>query len=406
MNIIRNNSYRNFILSLVLVFNLIPNLSAIEKSGEITYREQVYLYPGRDSYITGEGIWFEAFCLNKTAPANAVLSKVLYVELISDRNEHVLGQILNLKENRVESNIVIPDTLQTGLYYLKAYTQWMENFGPESFYSKPIFIYNQFDEKPSDQLTLLKLPYGPYIFIEGSHLINGIKSKIEVTFPNLRGKEASLNVVDVDAHTFITRFITDINGEGRFEFVPVEGHNYKCQNADSASGLFAFNLPKASNSGYMIEIISVSEKNVTLKIEKHNVENQKLELYINSGNTLTGPKSVKQEELEKELIVPFVLENNLKTEILLKDTYGKILAKNEFIFSPENPLNFQSLQNIYNTREKIDFKVLTAKKSNLDSIYASISVHKTKPSFQFQRDNTIRDRKSTRLNSSHYATCR
>jgi hypothetical protein len=386
MNIFKNYINQYCVPLFIIIFNLIINLSVISQENENIYREQVYLNPARDTYITSENIWFEAHCLNLKSPSSSVLSKVMYVELINDKNEHILGQILNIIENKAESNISLPDTLQTGIYYLKAYTQWMINFGPESFFSTPVFIYNQFDERSSDQLSLINLSSGPKLFIEGENLIAGIKAKVVTSFPNFKGKEELLGIVDSDSNKIITSFRLNADGEGRFEFVPEKGHKYVCSNSDSASGIFSYILPEVLSSGYKIDIISVSENSVTVKIENQNAGNQKLELVLKSGNLLIEQKNFKQEDLGKELIKPFVSKRYVINEVILKDSFGKTLAKNEFAYLPKNPINISIIQDVFHSREQVDMKVLLDNNSGIDSIDAAISIHKTHPSFQIQNE--------------------
>jgi hypothetical protein len=386
MNIFKKYNYKLCTLSSGLAFFLVINISAFDKTQGNIYREQVCLAPGRDTYITSEEIWFEAFCLNKTTPGNPVLSKVLYVELINDKNRHILGQVLYIKENSAGSSITIPDTLLTGMYYLKAYTQWMENFGPETFSSVPVFIYNQFDEQPSGQIPQLRVTGEPKVYIEGSNLFEGMKSKVEVSFPSLKGKETPIIITDAGTNAIITRFIADSSGDGSFDFSPEAGHKYICSDTDSATGNFSFNLPEASGLGYKINIISISESAIVINIGKHNVESQKLELQIKSGDKIIEKKTITQDNLGKELMIPFVPEKYLTAQLLLKDSFGKILAINEFIYLPNMPIVIDSLQINYQPREQINFKVQLDGNSGIDTVKASVSVHKTRPSLQSKTD--------------------
>jgi hypothetical protein len=387
MNIYKKYAFKYCFPSLFLLYCLVSNLSAIDTTVKNIYREKVFLNPGHDTYITGEDILLQAFCQNVNDPAKPVLSKVLYVELINEKNEHILGQVLYLKENMAESKITIPDTLQSGLYYLKSYTQWMTNFGPESFFSTPLFIFNQFDEKSPDQSSLFRIPSESNIFLDGLGLIAGCKTKIEVSFPELKGNETNLNIFDSNDSATVTTFKLDNYGEGMFEFTPKAGHKYLCVNKDSSSIAFYYNLPQVSNTGYKIDIISVNEKNVTINIKNYNEINQKLVLEITPGNSNSLHKEIRQDEMEKEIVIPYISNKYVVNELLLKDSFGKILTKNEFIYLPKNPLNLQSLQNNYKTREPIYLEVILDKNAGLDTIYASVSIHKTKPSFQSQNEH-------------------
>ncbi|MBN1187482.1 MAG: hypothetical protein JXB49_34720 [Bacteroidales bacterium] len=116
-------------------------------NGPVDYKEQVYLHIDRAFYVTGEALFYKAYCINTNRPALPVYSTILYVELVGPGNDHILGQIVRLDQGTAQSGFHIPDTLPSGQYFIKAYTSWMRNFGPEAFFSASILIYNAHNGK-------------------------------------------------------------------------------------------------------------------------------------------------------------------------------------------------------------------------------------------------------------------
>jgi hypothetical protein len=102
--------------------------------------EKVYLHTDKPYYYLGETIWFKAYMNYSTPNASNSLSKVLYVELINEKKEIVKRKILSLDSMGVAGDIQIPTYSISGSYMLRAYTQYMRNFGEPCFFHKPIPI--------------------------------------------------------------------------------------------------------------------------------------------------------------------------------------------------------------------------------------------------------------------------
>lgn len=103
-------------------------------------QERVYLHTDKPYYYGGEMIWFKGY-LHYTVPELFdSLSRVLYVELINPEKKVVTTNILPIDSGRVAGNILLADTIKTGNYFLRAYTQWMMNYPAEEFFVKPISI--------------------------------------------------------------------------------------------------------------------------------------------------------------------------------------------------------------------------------------------------------------------------
>ncbi|MEZ4945833.1 MAG: carboxypeptidase regulatory-like domain-containing protein [Cyclobacteriaceae bacterium] len=102
-------------------------------------REKVYLHTDRDYYYPRETIWFKAYMGYSMPLLRDTLSRLLYVEMISPE-----GEILSTKNIRIRNGFgwgefVVPPALTEGEYYLRAYTNWMRNYG-QDLYTKPVPI--------------------------------------------------------------------------------------------------------------------------------------------------------------------------------------------------------------------------------------------------------------------------
>jgi hypothetical protein len=110
--------------------------------------EDVYLHTDRDEYIAGEELWFNVYAFDRQSQAPSLNSRLVYVEVVSPDNKQIIKARFELEKGCGPGQILLPDTLSSGLYTIRAYTGWMKNFLPENCFTKNIRIYNAISSKP------------------------------------------------------------------------------------------------------------------------------------------------------------------------------------------------------------------------------------------------------------------
>jgi len=136
------------------VSNMLPsdykpgNIIAIESPKNISAKrlqEKVYLHTDKPYYYPGDKIWFSAY-MNYRAPGLMdTLSKVLYVDLINRDRVTTENLILKIDSGRAAGSFNLPAKISPGSYVLRAYTQWMRNYGIDQFFYKPINVLSVAD---------------------------------------------------------------------------------------------------------------------------------------------------------------------------------------------------------------------------------------------------------------------
>ncbi|MGD9994389.1 MAG: hypothetical protein AB7S69_13920 [Salinivirgaceae bacterium] len=104
--------------------------------------ERFELVTDRNIYTIGESIHFMAMEVTSINKSETTFSSVLNAELISFD-----GTVLNQQKfpliNAVTNGVIhIPEGVQSGVYYLRIYTRFMRNFGPEHYTYVPITLLN------------------------------------------------------------------------------------------------------------------------------------------------------------------------------------------------------------------------------------------------------------------------
>lgn len=116
-------------------------------------REEIYLITDREEYIAGEELWLSVHLIDRQSSKYSSNSRISYIELLDAENKPVVQKKILLNEGMGSGQIIIPDTLSSGTYLIRAYTSWMKNFTPDNFYMKFIKVYNTLRSKTIDELS-------------------------------------------------------------------------------------------------------------------------------------------------------------------------------------------------------------------------------------------------------------
>jgi len=106
------------------------------------FRENLHLFTDRSLYTAGETVYFRIYNLSNDMLKEIDWSRVVYLELMNGANRPVARGKYHLDSGGSQGGIIIPDTLSSGLYYIRIYTRWMQNFPASSFYHLPLVIVN------------------------------------------------------------------------------------------------------------------------------------------------------------------------------------------------------------------------------------------------------------------------
>ncbi len=104
--------------------------------------EMIYLHTDREDYIAGENIWFTIYLLDARSQRLTSSSNLAYVEILNHENRPVMQKRIRLTGGTGPGEAILPDTLSSGSYLLRAYTWAMKDFLPDGCFMKRINIYN------------------------------------------------------------------------------------------------------------------------------------------------------------------------------------------------------------------------------------------------------------------------
>ncbi len=117
--------------------------------------EKVYVHTDRDVYITGEDLMFSIYLVDGKYTGLPGRSRVAYIEIVNPFDIPVAQKRVGIYDAYAFGILSVPDTLTSGDYILRAYTNSMRNYGPDTFFSQMISIYNPFKNEIFNSITEL-----------------------------------------------------------------------------------------------------------------------------------------------------------------------------------------------------------------------------------------------------------
>jgi hypothetical protein len=94
--------------------------------------ERVYLHFDKPFYIPSETIWFQAYVQDEATLKPSKRSDILHVELIDPKGNVAKKILLILEEGTAAGEFDLEEDAAGGIYKIKAYTKWQENFVVEN----------------------------------------------------------------------------------------------------------------------------------------------------------------------------------------------------------------------------------------------------------------------------------
>jgi hypothetical protein len=156
------------------------------KYTEAVPREEIYVHSDRNVYIAGENMFFNIYLLDWQSLKPSLNSRIAYFELLNNENRAVVQKRILLNDGFGPGQLVLPDSLSSGTYTLRAYTNWMKNFMPDNCFMKEIKIYNALSNKPFREKVESEFNSGKLNSISGNtdNIYTGLKLDVNNLNPD------------------------------------------------------------------------------------------------------------------------------------------------------------------------------------------------------------------------------
>ncbi|MEH6656611.1 hypothetical protein [Leeuwenhoekiella marinoflava] len=142
----------NFILALLFMYSASSQEDIIANEA---LAEKVYLQLDRNTYSTGETIWFKALVTQAIDHAPSPITGVLHVELLNPSEKVILEKQVEITHGIGANFIDIGTFFTPGRYQIRAYTEWNKNFKEAFIYTMYVDILDNSIDLEEDIISLI-----------------------------------------------------------------------------------------------------------------------------------------------------------------------------------------------------------------------------------------------------------
>lgn len=241
--------------------------------------EKVYLHIDRDSYLSGETIWMKGYLFSGNVHVADTASRVLYIDLIDPAARRVALRLqLRATASYAAGQLSLPDSLPTGTYQLRAYTNYMRNFPDEYFFTKTVNIVrpnaaeNRTSQKDLSSSTRPDVQFLP----EGGQLVEGLEGRVAFkaveggSSPRAgRSRPVEGFILDNKKDT-VVGFTSQQLGMGYFTFKPEAGQTYTAFVRLDGGTTVSYALPGIQAQGVVMQVDNLTNKESIRVYLRHN----------------------------------------------------------------------------------------------------------------------------------------
>lgn len=353
-------SFKCFIVLLTGIFLTHPATKAqdiLQKADQLNdqfKQEKIYLHIDRPSYWANDDIWFKAYV--KDSPLSY---SNLYVELLNASGTVVQKKTYRSQNGMAIGDFHLSDTISSGIYQVRAYTNWMRNFDEQWFFRRNLIIWNLNGKKVvDDSRQLRQRNIDVQFFPEGGTFVANHKTRMgfKATDENGKGLDLKGRIVDDLGHEILT-FKSTLKGMGHFDIQPLEGRKYTAEVTIAGEIDKNVQLPVAEASGVSLSVNSINKNTLNVKVTDniHNQDNgQKYQLVGRSNGKILFSKWIETQKGYSELIVK---KEDLPTGIIQLTLFDeKMIPRCERLVFVNNhdytELTIESDRSVYRPGEK------------------------------------------------------
>ena len=336
----------------------------------LVLQEKLFVHTDKTFYLAGELLWCKLYCVEGNTHRLQDVSKLAYVELLDADNKPVLQGKIALDKGLGDGSFYLPPSIASGNYRLRAYTNWMKNFGPETFFEQPLTIINTIKGIDTTQATTAQPanpatnPYSLTFYPEGGDLVTGLPSTVAFEAVDDQQKGIDIKGVILANDDTVATFHSQQDGMGTFPFTPAANKTYKallyCPDGITRS----WPMPPVLPRGYTLHLGQDSRANITLTAHASTgLSPQNIRLFIHSGSLSAFSDLLP--DINGDSAVFTVERSSLQqgnTRFTLFDGTGRPQAERLFFIPPHDRLVITATTDKpeYTTRQKVQLDISTA----------------------------------------------
>ena len=239
--------------------------------------QKLYLHTDREFYFSGDTLWFSAFLVDGYSHNPVSEACNLYVELISPDGETILQENFFTQYGLGSGYLHLSGTeALEGKFLLRAYTDYLKNFGQEAFFLKTVHVSSvksSLELMAVDSVTRHSEGLAVQFMPEGGFLMAGEINCVAFKAVDSHGKGTDISGKLLDENkTVILTFSSVYRGAGKFYFQPDPKKKYTVSVDGHPKAIFS--LPEARESGAKLMLVNYGGDHLRMvAVEKNPTRN-------------------------------------------------------------------------------------------------------------------------------------
>ncbi|MES2651102.1 MAG: hypothetical protein V4663_05150 [Bacteroidota bacterium] len=346
---------------------------AFEDYHKNRFQEKIFVHTDKEQYITGELLWFKLYTVDAFSNLPTDLSKVAYIEVLDNSNQPVIQTKISLKNGLGNGSLYMPLTAKNGNYKFRAYTHWMQNFGPHHFFEKQITLINPLNTPEKIKVGTAETDL--QFFAEGGDMIEGIACNIGIKAVAPNGKGVGVKGVVINQkNDTVARFQTLKFGIGQFKFTPLANQTYKVIASTNQKEILIKELPLPKKQGYALFLAEDENGQITLHAET-NLSVENVYLFVHQGNKITNAEVARLSGGKAAFQIDKTKLSEGLSHLTLFNETGQAVAERLYFKRPSKSLKIVANSDAltYKNREKVTVTI-NASTEKYDALEADVSV--------------------------------
>ena len=355
----------------------LPQLKEQFVKGQDAFYDKIYAHLNKPKYLTGETIWFKLYNFNTSNGLLSGISKIAYVELLTERLEPKLQVMVSLENGLGDGYLELPSSLVTGQYIFRAYTNLMKNGGADTFYDQKLNVINV------NNLTISgskgKDKYNVDFFPEGGDLIDNVQSNVAFKVANVEGKGVLVRGAIIDnKNDTISLVKTNSSGIGKFTLSPKSSEKYKLICTSLEKDIIIKELPTTVRNGYSLMLKdNAAEWDFTIST---NADVNSVYSIVHNGKKVVFASENNLVQGKTRLILDKAKLDEGLHHLTIFDSKRRPVAERIFYKPITKRLNLNVFSNnLYAPRKKVDIAITpeqTGLQGSAPKSYVSMSVYR------------------------------
>ena len=238
-------------------------IAKLENYQQRNPQEKVYLHFDKPYYMAGETMWFKGYLFDGISHKIDSASRVMYIDLIDETKGKIITSHILQCDGSTFGNIALPDSLQEGIYQIRAYTNYMRNYSEEFYFHQEFKIYQGAVKNRLTDANAQKMTEAADVqfFPEGGNSVINLDSRIGFKALNIAGKGVDIQgfVLDNTKDTVVA-FQSEHLGMGLFNYTPEAQKTYTAFVKQNDGKYRPYALPNAYEQGFTMAVDNLSNK--------------------------------------------------------------------------------------------------------------------------------------------------